>query len=208
MPRKYSMETRREDAALRRRRLIDATIELLGEVGADRLTIGMVAERADTATRTVYNHFPTREELLAAVYADLLQTYRDTPQLDIPETADPAESLRQFVAFIYDIYERQGPALTTLIELDEPEIRAQVRDMRAWRRNRLTEILRSAHETHLSLPQAVALAFVLTNHDSWRALREEAGLTQQQAIETSATGLEAGLFGIPAARAKNSARRA
>jgi hypothetical protein len=44
------------------------------------------------------------------------------------------------------------------------------------------------------LRQAVALAFVLTNHISWRVLREEIGLSQATAIETTVTGLEAGLF--------------
>ncbi len=209
MSRKYSMETRGEEAALRRRRLIDAAVEVLGDVGADRLTMDMVAKRADVATRTVYNHFSTRQELLAAVYADLLWTFRDTLQLDVAETGEPAERLRQFVALLYDIYERQGAALTTLLELDEPAIRVQVRDMGALRRDRLAQILRSANET-LRLPgqQAVAFAFVLTNHDSWRALREEAGLTQGQAIETTVTGLEAGLFGTSATQTTRSSSRA
>lgn len=206
MPRSYSMKIRSEEAALRRRRLIDATVEVLGEVGADRLTMDMVAKRADAATRTVYNHFSTREELLAAVQAHLLQAFRDTFQLDIPETGGSTERLRQFVAGLYNMYEQQGAALTTLLELDEPAIRAQVRDMRAWRRDRLERILRSANQTlRLPLGQAVAFAFVLTNHVSWRVLRAEMGLTQGKAIETTVTGLEAGLFG---ANATHTTRRA
>ena len=196
------MEIRSEEAALRRQRLIDATVAVLGEVGADRLTMDMVAERADAATRTVYNYFPTRQELLAAVQAHLLQAFRDTLQPDIPETGEPAERLGQFVAALYTMYERQGAALTTLLQLDEPGIRAQVRDMRAWRQDRLEQILRPANDT-LSLPlgQAVAFAFVLTNHVSWRVLREEMGLTQGTAIETTVTGLQAGLFGASATHA-------
>jgi AcrR family transcriptional regulator len=199
MPRKYSMENRSEAAALRRRHLIHATVEVLGEVGADRMTMDMVAERADAATRTVYNYFPTRQELLGAVQAHLLQAFRDTLRMDIPETGEPAERLRQFVAVLYNMYERQGAALSTLLELDEPAIRAQVRDMRAWRRDRLEEILRSANDAlRLPLGQAVAFVFVLTNHVTWRVLREEMGLTQSKAIETTAMGLEAGLFAASA----------
>lgn len=209
VPRKYSMETRTEEAALRRQRLIDATIEVLGEVGADRLTMDMVAQLADAATRTVYNHFSTRQELLAAVQAHLLQAFRDTLQLEIPATGEPTERLRQFVAQLYDMYERQGAALTTLLELDDPAIRAQVRDMRAWRRDRLEQILQSANDTlRLPLRQAVAFAFVLTNHVSWRALREEIGLTQGKAVETTVTGLEAGLFGASANQTACSSSRA
>jgi AcrR family transcriptional regulator len=199
VPRKYSMETRSEEAALRRQRLIDATAQVLGEVGADRLTMDMVARRADTATRTVYNHFPTRQDLLAAVYADLLQTNRETVRLEVAETGEPAERLRQFVALVCDIYDRQGAVITTFIELDEPVIRAQVRDMRAWRRDSIEQILRPADGTlRLPLQQAVAYAFVLTTPQSWRSLREELGLTQQEAIDTIATGLDAGLFGASA----------
>jgi AcrR family transcriptional regulator len=198
VPRKYSMDTRSEAAALRRRRLIDATVEVLGKVGVDRLTMDMVAERADVATRTIYNHFPARQDLLSAVQAELLQAFRDTLQLKIPETGEPAERLWQFVAVLFTMYEQQGAALTTLLEFDEPDIRAQVRDMRAWRRDRLEEILRSSGGGTLRLPvgQAVAFAFVMTNHASWRVLREELALTQEQAVETTATGIRAGLFGV------------
>ena len=198
MPRKYAMDMRSEVAALRRRRLIEATVEVLGEVGADRLTMDMVAQRADAATRTIYNYFPTRQDLLSAVQAELLPAFRDTPQLEIPEAGEPAERLRQFVAVLFDMYEQQGAALTTLLEFDEPDIRAQVREMRTWRRDRLEEILRSASGTTLPLPvgQAVAFAFVMTNHVSWRVLREELALAQQEAVETTATGIEAGLFRV------------
>ena len=206
MPRKYSMDIRSEVAALRRRRLIEATVEVLGEVGADRLTMDMVADRADAATRTIYNYFPTRQDLLSAVEAELLQAFRDTLQLEIPETGEPAERLRQFVAVLFDMYEQQGAALTTLLEFDEPGIRAQVRDMRAWRRDRLEQILRPASGTlRLPIGQAVAFAFVMTNHVSWRVLREELGLTQGQTVETTTTGIEAGLFGVSARRAPGKA---
>jgi hypothetical protein len=67
--------------------------------------------------------------------------------------------------------------------------------VRTWRRERLTQILRPANKTlRLPLKRAVAFAFVATNHHSWRALREEVGLTQRQAIDTTITGLEAALF--------------
>jgi AcrR family transcriptional regulator len=195
VPRKYSMDTRNEEGAVLRRRVMDATVELLGEVGAERLTMDMVAARADAATRTVYNHFRSRPELLAAVYADLLETNRGILQRVVVDKGEPAERLRKFVTQMYDIYEEEGAAFTTLIGLDEPSVRAQLRDMRAWRRARLTHILRPASKTlRLPLKQAAAFAFVATNHVTWSALRGEAGLTQRQAIHTTTTVLQAALF--------------
>jgi AcrR family transcriptional regulator len=195
MPRKYSMDTRNEEGTLLRRRVIDAAFEVLGEVGADRLTMDMVATRADAATRTVYNHFGSRQALLAAVYADLLRTNRNLLQRIVAEAGEPAERLRQFVTQMYDIYEERGAAFTALIELDEPTIRALLQDMRTWRRQRLTQILRPATTTlRLPLKQAAAFAFVTTNHATWTALREDAGLTQRQTIHTSTTVLREALF--------------
>jgi AcrR family transcriptional regulator len=194
VPRKYAMETRNEEAALLRRRVLDATLEVLGDVGAERLTMEMVATRADAATRTVYNHFGSRQDLLAAVYADLLRTNRDLLQRNVAETGESAERLRQFVTQMYGIYEERGSAFTILIGLDDPTIRALLRDMRRWRRERLTQILRPAKTLRLPLKQAAAFAFVTTNHATWRALREEAGLTQRQAIHTATTVLCAALF--------------
>jgi hypothetical protein len=98
---------------------------------------------------------------------------------------------------MYGIYEERGVAFATLIALDDPTIRVLLRDMRAWRRERLTEILRPAKTTlRLPLKQAAAFAFVTTNHATWRALREESGLTQRQAIDTSTIVLQAALFAL------------
>jgi hypothetical protein len=78
-----------------------------------------------------------------------------------------------------------------LVELDEPAVRAHLRDMRTWRRERLTQILRPAKSTlRLPVKQAAAFAFAATNHATWRALREDAGLTQRQAIDTTTSVLE------------------
>jgi AcrR family transcriptional regulator len=190
------METRNQETALRRRRIMDAAVEVLGEVGADRLTMDLVATRADASTRTVYNHFLSRPELLAEVYADLVRQNRNKIlQLKLAKTADPAERLRQFVTEFYGIYEERGAVHTTLIAIDEPIIQKQVQEIRTWRRQRLAQILRPANKTlRLPLEEATALAFVMTNHVTWRAFREEVGLTQRQAIDTAVTGLQAALF--------------
>jgi AcrR family transcriptional regulator len=162
---------------------------------------------AISSVMLIFSGTPTLGD--CAVQAHLLQAFRDTLQLDISQTGEPAERLRQFVAGLFNKYEQQGAALTTVLELDEPAIRAQVRDMRAWRQDRLEEILRTANGTlRLPLGQAVAFAFVLTNHVSWRVLREEIGLTQGKAIETTVTGLEAGLFGASATHATRHAQSA
>jgi hypothetical protein len=64
------------------------------------------------------------------------------------------------------------------------------------RRRQLEHILRDAKpDLLLPVPQAVAVAFALTNHESWKTLVQESGLTQPKAIALTITTLQATLFG-------------
>ena len=197
MPRRYSMDSRQEETAARRRRLLDAAVQVLGEVGADRLTMEAVAERADAATRTLYNHFSSRDELIAAALGLLLQEARDSLYLDTSAEGDPAERLRLFVRLVYGVFARQGDSLTTLLDhQSDPQIGLQVSMMRQSRREHLEGILKDP-QAKLPLPvqQAAAIAFVLTSHETWEALVTESGLTQPAALALVTAALDAALFG-------------
>ena len=71
MPRQYSMDNRSAASAATRARLLDAAVDVLAEVGGAALTMQMVADTADVALRTVYNHFPSKEVLVVAAYQRL-----------------------------------------------------------------------------------------------------------------------------------------
>jgi hypothetical protein len=47
----------------------------------------------------------------------------------------------------------------------------------------------------LPVPQAAALAFALTSHETWEALVKESGLTQPAALAPVTSTLDAALFG-------------
>lgn len=191
------MDVRREETAERRQRLLDAAIEVLGEVGADRLTVEMVAARADAATRTVYNHFGSRDDLIAQAF-DLLGTEIRTGLLALDIGAgDPAGELADFVGRMYALFERQGSSLTTLMgHRANTAIDAQIREMREWRRGQLERLLRPAKaQLRVPLAQAVGLAFVMTNHATWSAFRDEAGMTASKAVALANDTLRTTLFG-------------
>ena len=197
MPRRYSMDSRQEETAARRRRLLDAAVQVLGEVGADRLTMEAVAERADAATRTLYNHFSSRDELIAAALGLLLQEARDSLYLDTSAEGDPAERLRLFVRLVYGVFARQGDSLTTLLDhQSDPQIGLQVSMMRQSRREHLEDILKGP-QAKLLLPvqQAAAIAFVLTSHETWKALVKESGLPQSATLDLVTATLDTVLFG-------------
>lgn len=52
----------------RRRRLLDAALLIVGQEGADCLTLGRLAARAGVSKPVVYDHFGTRSGLLIALY--------------------------------------------------------------------------------------------------------------------------------------------
>ncbi len=59
---------KRMSAESRREQLMDCALELVGEEGANALTLARVAERAGVSKPIAYEHFQTREGLLAALY--------------------------------------------------------------------------------------------------------------------------------------------
>jgi AcrR family transcriptional regulator len=66
----------RSDAQRNRERLIVAARELVAEVGSE-VALDDVARRAGVGNATLYRHFPTRAELLAALYTDEVRTLCD-----------------------------------------------------------------------------------------------------------------------------------
>lgn len=73
--RSYSSPLRVEQAAATRDRILDATVELLQ--GADPAAFGMqeVADRAGVSVRTVYRAYPTKDDLLDGVLANIRERF-------------------------------------------------------------------------------------------------------------------------------------
>jgi len=80
----------RRDAARNRRLLVEAAGEVLREQGLDA-SLDEIARRAGVGNATLYRHFPTREQLYEAVFAEageLLERVRDQAlRIDDPWTA-------------------------------------------------------------------------------------------------------------------------
>src|SRR3954470_8712208 len=65
-PRRYRLERRAESAADTRRRLVDATFALHVERAISATTMTDIAARAGVSVGTVYHHFPTYPDAVAA----------------------------------------------------------------------------------------------------------------------------------------------
>lgn len=74
------------------RAVLQATVELLEEVGYPRLTIAAIAERAETSKPAIYRRWPTKAHLVhAAVFPP--------EQAPIPEATDLRSGIRAMVEF-------------------------------------------------------------------------------------------------------------
>jgi AcrR family transcriptional regulator len=186
MPRRYSMDTRAALTAATRTRVIDATLQELAESGADGLTMQAVAERADVALRTLYNHFPTREELLSESLTRLLDEIRAASEAAVADERGSArERLLAFVDTYYRLYDAQGSSVSALMRVQGiAEVDRQVDEVRAWRKQQLARLLRAADAEaglRLSVARATALAFALTAYATWSSLVHDAGLRPEAA---------------------------
>jgi len=80
----YDSPLRREQAEQTRSRIVDAAAGLIVG-GVEGLTMQEVAKAAGVALRTVFRHFPTRDDLLDATWQALQVRMGDTPDLQTLE---------------------------------------------------------------------------------------------------------------------------
>jgi len=59
-------EPRQERSRTTRRRLVEAAVECIGELGWHGTTVAVIAERAGVSRGAAQHHFPTREDLVTA----------------------------------------------------------------------------------------------------------------------------------------------
>lgn len=111
-----------------RQRILTATIELHTEQGILGTSWKDIAGRADVAVATVYNHFPSLEELVPAC-GELLMTRLRPPGPDdaaeaIGEGGTTRERLERAADVLFDFYARGGAHLDVFPgERDLPAIR-------------------------------------------------------------------------------------
>jgi AcrR family transcriptional regulator len=198
MPRAYDMTTRGSQTAATRERLLDAAVEGLAEVGVEALTMQAVAERADVALRTVYNHFASKEELIVEAYDRLARATQNRYAV-LPTDGSPRARVGWMVDAMYDALEEQSPATHAIMRVSGvPQFDERLHEVRSWRRGAITDVLRPAAEAgelQVPLEQAVALVFVATSYATWNALVHESGLSQHDAKEVSRRAVDAVLFG-------------
>ncbi|OOB90653.1 TetR/AcrR family transcriptional regulator [Rathayibacter sp. VKM Ac-2630] len=84
-----------------RQALLDAAAAVFVESGVDA-PVREIAARAGVGMGTVYRHFPTRPELVVAVYRHQVEACAEAGPRLLAESASPEAALRQWVALFVD----------------------------------------------------------------------------------------------------------
>ena len=160
--------------------LINAVLQLILEDGADAVTVGAVAHRADVALRTVYNHFPSREALLEAALDRIITEIEKALAVAGTDEGEPEERIRRFVVAAFVEFDRLGILLTRILSIrGVPQLERRLAELNQWRLARIDDIIRAieaAGAGRLPPLQANLLAGALIGHGSWEALVQGGGL--------------------------------
>jgi AcrR family transcriptional regulator len=104
------------DAQRNRDRVLEAAREAFTRLGADA-SLDDVAKQAGVGAGTLYRHFPTRDELLTAVYRSEVEKLASAEQ-KFAETMLPMEALRAWMLLFVDYIATKkiiAPALNNLV---------------------------------------------------------------------------------------------
>jgi len=119
MPTKASEPTDRKpraDAQRNRERILEVAKQEFTRSGANA-SLEDIAKKAGVGPGTLYRHFPTREELLVAVYRSEMEKLA-AAERTFADTLPPVEALRAWLLLFVDAVETKqiiAPALNTLV---------------------------------------------------------------------------------------------
>ena len=169
---------RDEYAALTRQRIVVAFVETLQDEASDDVSMAEVAKRAKVAERTIYRHFKTRAELMAAAG----EWVEDNVFGYIPFTSP--DELPDIFRKLCKRFDRH-PHLARALALTRVG-----RNVRAGFRKHLIEQHHKAmaplarHLRPKDIRQAEAMAAYLNNVLAWNALREDFGMSSAEIADT------------------------
>lgn len=97
-----------------RKKIVDATLELIGRDGFEGITIASVAQAAGVTRQTVYTNFGSREEVVSQAMAGRLTEVATEIQRELTSAANPCEYLVELIVACRGAV-RDDPVLTALL---------------------------------------------------------------------------------------------
>lgn len=174
--REYESPLRANQASQTCDRILGAFAEQVVDDGLKDFSIERVARRAGVSTRTVYHHFPNRDELLDAVAAWLESQVSE----DVKEASDSEEFLRRLGLIFESFDENETLIRAQLIT----ELGQTVRQRGRSQRRPFIEALVRTTAPNLEpdkVRRATSVIHYLGSSEAWRSLKDESGLSGSEA---------------------------
>ena len=137
-------KTLRADAVRNRSRLLDAATAAFADRGADA-SLDDIAKAAGLGIGTLYRHFPTREDLVLAVYGAQIDAL-DQRSRELATSDDPGEALREWMRGFVDFYAVKQGMVTLLRTMMNGSRAGQFEQTRATMRAAAERVLAPATE--------------------------------------------------------------
>lgn len=188
MTRAYTLKRRAEQQAATRRRIVEAAVELHGQLGPAQTTLSMVAERAGVQRHTLYAHFPDERSLLMACSALVVE--RDPP----PDASawrgigDRGQRLRTGLAALYAWFERNAKVMACVQR--DAEFHPLTREVVELRLGPLMSACNDVLGAQLNARQRAMLQLALSFF-TWRTLARDGRLKSAAVAKTMAHAIEA-----------------
>jgi AcrR family transcriptional regulator len=96
-----SLRTARAKAVSRSDRFIKTAVEILGETGRTDFTVQELVERSKTSLRSFYQHFSSKDELMLALFEEIITVSTDQWRAEVDELEDEIAGLRLLLDKIY-----------------------------------------------------------------------------------------------------------
>lgn len=181
-PRTYDMSKRQHARAETRRRIVEATLELHTEHGILGTSWRDIAERADVAVATVYNHFPSLDELVPACGDLLMERFAPPGPGDaaavVGHGGSTEQRIERIVRELFSFYERAGAHIQVFP--GERQLPA-MREWESYQRSTVESFVREALRGTRPSAHTVRLLCALFDLGTFTALRQR-GLTLDDTV--------------------------
>lgn len=185
----YNSPIRREQAALTRRRIIEAARTLFGSQGYARTRLKQIAEQAGVSEPTIYAIYRNKRGVLLSIFEDMdMHAGAEQAARDLAAAqGDPARQLEVFVAFDSRLFEREREHLLILRDAatSEPDLASGYNLGRERARNIHVQTFQVWEEngdlrSTLSADRAADLYHAVSSLDAFEYLTSERGWSPKE----------------------------
>lgn len=177
----------------RKERMILTTIDIINELGIQKLTTREIAKRQEVSEATIFRHFRNKNELLLAVLNYFTQYDKDITETVKLREMEPLAALQYMVAAYAEYFENY-PAITSILQLFdvlryEPELETRILEIQDYRTGALKALIDLAvksgtikMETDSSMLAIIISGMIREQTLNWRIHKQGFSLRERSVI--------------------------